>query len=84
MAIRILSNQTIDSTLSTAGAITSGGNLRVSSGTLYVGNGSNTTARIMGFGDYEMITGVSGATYLRVSGSNTLAGTLQLLIILLK
>jgi len=42
-----------------------------------VGNGSNTTARIMGFGDYEMITGVSGATYLRVSGSNTLAGTLQ-------
>ena len=77
MAIRTLSNQTIDSTLSTAGAITSGGNLRVSSGILYVGNGSNTTARIMGFGDYEMITGVSGATYLRVSGSSTLAGTLQ-------
>jgi len=77
MAIRTLSNQTIDSTLSTAGAITSGGNLRVSSGILYVGNGSNTTARIMGFGDTEMITGVSGATYLRVSGSSTLAGTLQ-------
>jgi len=31
----------------------------------------------MGYGDYEMITGVSGATYLRVSGSSTLAGTLQ-------
>tara|TARA_R100000900_G_scaffold20291_4_gene16641 strand:+ start:14531 stop:17260 length:2730 start_codon:yes stop_codon:yes gene_type:complete len=77
MAIRTLSNQTIDSTLSTTGAITSGGNLRVSSGILYVGNGSNTTARIMGFGDHEMITGVSGATYLRVSGSSTLAGTLQ-------
>ena len=77
MAIRTLSNQTIDSTLSTAGAITSGGNLRVSSGILYVGNGSNTTARIMGFGDTEMITGVSGATYLRVSGSSTSAGTLQ-------
>ena len=77
MAIRLLSNQTIDSTLTTTGAITSGGNLRTSSGVLYVGDGSNTTARIMGFGDYEMITGVSGATYLRVSGSSTLAGTLQ-------
>ena len=77
MAIRFLSNQTIDSTLTTTGAITSGGNLRVSSGILYVGNGSNTTARIMGFGDTEMITGVSGATYLRVSGTSTLAGTLQ-------
>ena len=77
MAIRTLSNQTIDSTLSTAGAITSGGNLRVSSGILYVGNGSNTTARIMGFGDHEMITGVSGATYLRESGNTTLCGTLQ-------
>ena len=77
MAIKFLSNQTIDSTLITTGAITSGGNLRVSSGVLYVGNGTNTTARIMGFGDYEMITGVSGATYLRVSGSSTLAGTLQ-------
>ncbi len=77
MAIRILSNQTIDSTLSTAGAITSGGNLRVSSGILRVGNGSNTTARIMGFGDSEMITGVSGATYLRESGGATLCGTLQ-------
>ena len=29
------------------------------------------------FGDYEMITGVSGATYLRVSGTANLAGTLQ-------
>ena len=77
MAIRLLSNQTIDSTLTTTGAITSGGNLRVSSGVLYVGNGATTTARIMGYGDSEMISGVSGATYLRVSGSSTLAGTLQ-------
>ena len=77
MAIKFLSNQTINSTLTTTGAITSGGNLRVSSGVLYVGNGATTTARIMGYGDYEMITGVSGATYLRVSGSSTLAGTLQ-------
>ena len=30
-----------------------------------------------GCGDYEMIQGVSGATYLYVSGSSTLAGTLQ-------
>ena len=77
MAIKFLSNQTINSTLTTTGAITSGGNLRTSSGVLYVGNGTDTTARIMGYGDYEMITGVSGATYLRVSGSSTLAGTLQ-------
>ena len=77
MAIKFLSNQTIDSTLTTTGAITSGGNLRTSSGVLYVGDGSNTTARIMGYGDTEMITGVSGATYFRVSGSSTLAGTLQ-------
>ena len=71
MAIRLLSNQTIDSTLSTAGAITSGGNLRVSSGILYVGNGSNIPARIMRIGNTEMITGVTGATYLSVSGSST-------------
>ena len=77
MAIRLLSNQTIDSTLTTTGAITSGGNLRTSSGVLYVGNGATTTARIMGYGDTEMITGVSGATYLRVSGTANLAGTLQ-------
>ena len=77
MAIKFLSNQTIDSTLTTTGAITSGGNLRTSSGVLYVGNGASTVARIMGYGDYEMISGVSGATYLYVSGSSTLAGTLQ-------
>jgi len=77
MAIRFLSNQTIDSTLTTTGAITSGGNLRANSGNLFVGNGSNNTANIYGFGDTLMIQGVSGATYLRVSGTATLSGTLQ-------
>ena len=76
---RILVNKTSDTgaTLQVGGSFQSDSSVRVSSGVLYVGDGSSTTARIMGFGDYEMITGVSGATYLRVSGSTTLAGTLQ-------
>ena len=76
---RILVNTTSDTgaTLQVGGSFSTTTSVRVGDGVLYVGNGTNTTARIMGFGDYEMITGVSGATYLRVSGSNTLAGTLQ-------
>jgi len=70
MAIRILSTESVD------GAIT-GNNIRTNTGNLFVGNGSNTTANIYGFGDSLMIQGVSGATYLRVSGTATLAGTLQ-------
>jgi len=70
MAIRILSTESVD------GGIT-GNNLRTNTGNLFVGNGSNTTANIYGFGDSLMIQGVSGATYLRVSGTATLAGTLQ-------
>jgi hypothetical protein len=76
---RVLVNKTSDTgaTLQVGGSLSTDSSVRVGDGVLYVGNGTNTTTRIMGFGDYEMITGVSGATYLRVSGSNTLAGTLQ-------
>lgn len=70
MAIRILSTESVD------GGIT-GNNIRTNTGNLFVGNGSNTTANIYGFGDSLMIQGVSGATYLRVSGTATLSGTLQ-------
>ena len=76
---RVLVNKTSDTgaTLQVGGSLSTDSSVRVGNGVLYVGDGGTTTTRIMGFGDYEMITGVSGATYLRVSGSNTLAGTLQ-------
>ena len=70
MAIRFLSSESVD------GNIT-GKSIRTNTGNLFVGNGSNTTANIYGFGDTLMIQGVSGATYLRVSGTGNLAGTLQ-------
>ncbi len=76
---RVLVNKTSDTgaTLQVGGSLSTDTSVRVGNGVLYVGDGSSATARIMGFGDTEMITGVSGATYLRVSGTSTLAGTLQ-------
>jgi len=76
---RILVNKTSDTgaTLQVGGSLSTDTSVRVGNGVLYVGDGANTVARIMGYGDYEMISGVSGATYLYVSGSGTLAGALQ-------
>ncbi len=76
---RILVNKTSDTgaTLQVGGSLSTDTSVRVGNGVLYVGDGGTATARIMGYGDTEMITGVSGATYLRVSGTSTLSGTLQ-------
>ena len=76
---RILVNKTSDTgaTLQVGGSLSTDGSVRAGNGVLYVGDGGTATCRIFGFGDTEMITGVSGATYLRVSGTSTLAGTLQ-------
>ena len=76
---RILVNKTSDTgaTLQVGGSLSTDGSVRAGNGVLYVGDGGTAVCRIMGYGDYEMITGVSGATYLRVSGSSILAGTLQ-------
>ena len=57
---RMLVNKTSDTgaTLQVGGSLSTDGSVRAGNGVLYVGDGGTAVCRIIGYGDYEMITGV--------------------------